>query len=255
MIIDTHTHLDFEEFEPNFDKILENAKKNHVEKFIIPAVEPSTFDRVYNIAKKYKDIYCAIGVHPSEAKTYTDEVEEIIKDYAKKDKVIAIGEIGLDYYWDKSFNDLQKEIFKRQIKIANDFEKTIIVHDREAHLDSLTILKENASKSVPVVMHCFSGSYEFGMECIKEGYFLAFGGVSTFKNAKKVHEVIEKMPIEYMLLETDAPYLTPVPFRGEQNQPAYLKYVVEKIADLRGISTEEVEDITTQNAKRAFKLQ
>ena len=258
MIIDTHTHLDFEDFTPDFapkfENVLKRANENHVEKFIVPAVEPTTFERVYNLAQKYENIYCAIGVHPSEAKTYTDEVEQKIKEYAQRDKVIAIGEIGLDYYWDKSFNDLQKEIFKKQIKIANDAGKTIIVHDREAHLDSLTILKEHASKSVPVVMHCFSGSYEFGMECIKEGYFLAFGGVSTFKNAKKVHEVIEKMPLEYMLLETDAPYLTPVPFRGERNEPAYLKYVVEKISELRSISTEEVERITTQNAKRAFKI-
>ena len=130
----------------------------------------------------------------------------------------------------------------------------MIVHDREAHLDSLNILKENVSAKTPVVMHCFSGSYEFGMECIKQGYFLAFGGVSTFKNAKKAHDVIEKMPLEYLLLETDSPYLTPEPYRGKENQPAYLKYVVERIALLRNISTEEVEEITTNNAKRAFNL-
>lgn len=254
MIIDTHAHIDFDEYAEKFDDMLCAAKANHVEKIIIPAVEPTTFERILKIAEKYENIYCAMGIHPSEAKTYTDEVEQtIIKNCANK-KVIAIGECGLDYYWDKSFNELQKEVFKRQIKLANEFEKTLIVHDREAHLDSITILRENVSKNTPVVMHCFSGSYEFGMECIKEGYFLAFGGVSTFKNAKKVHEIIEKMPLEYMLLETDSPYLTPEPFRGQENQPAYLKYVVERIANLRSISTDEVEEITTQNAKRAFKF-
>ncbi len=254
MIIDTHAHIDFDEYAEKFDDMLCAAKANHVEKIIIPAVEPKTFERILKIAEKYENIYCAMGIHPSEAKTYTDEVEQtIIKNCANK-KVIAIGECGLDYYWDKSFNELQKEVFKRQIKLANEFEKTLIVHDREAHLDSITILRENVSKNTPVVMHCFSGSYEFGMECVKEGYFLAFGGVSTFKNAKKVHEIIEKMPLEYMLLETDSPYLTPEPFRGQENQPAYLKYVVERIAKLRSISTDEVEEITTQNAKRAFKF-
>lgn len=254
MIIDTHAHIDFDEYAEKFDYMLNEAKVNHVEKIIIPAVEPTTFERILKIAEKYENIYCAMGIHPSEAKTYSDEVEQtIIKNCASK-KVIAIGECGLDYYWDKSFVDLQKDVFKRQIKLANDLEKTLIVHDREAHLDSITLLKENVSKNTPVVMHCFSGSYEFGLECIKEGYFLAFGGVSTFKNAKKVHEIIEKMPLEYMLLETDSPYLTPEPFRGQENQPAYLKYVVEKIAKLRNISTDEVEEITTQNAKRAFKF-
>lgn len=254
MIIDTHAHIDFEEYTQKFDEMLAEAKENHVEKIIIPSVEPSTFNRILEIAQKYENIYCALGVHPSEAKSYSQEAQETIIKNCSNKKVIAIGECGLDYYWDKSFIELQKDIFARQIKIANDFEKTLIVHDREAHGDSLSILKSNVSKKTPVVMHCFSGSYEFGTECIKEGYFLAFGGVSTFKNAKKVHEVIAKMPIEYMLLETDSPYLTPEPFRGKENQPAYLKYVVEKIAQLRGISTDEVEKITTENAKRAFNF-
>lgn len=254
MIIDTHAHIDFEEYAEKFDEILENARVNHVEKIIIPGVEPSTFDRILNLANKHECLHCAIGVHPSEAKTYSDDVEKRIIELCENKKVVAIGECGLDYYWDKTFNDLQKEVFSRQIKIANDCSKTLVVHDREAHLDTITILKEKASASTPVVMHCFSGSCEFGMECVKQGYFLAFGGVSTFKNAKKVREVIEKMPIEFMLLETDSPYLTPEPFRGKENQPAYLKYVVEKIASLRGISPEEVEAVTTENAKRAFKI-
>lgn len=254
MIIDTHAHIDFDEYKDKFEQILSNAIENNVEKIIIPAVEPSTFTRVLDTTKKSPMLYCAIGVHPSEAKTYNDQVETDIIAYCNNPKVVAIGECGLDYYWDKSFNDIQKEVFKRQILIANDYNKTLIVHDREAHLDTINVLKENVSKTTPVIMHCFSGSYEFGMECIKEGYFLAFGGVSTFKNAKKAHEAIEKMPLDFLLLETDSPYLTPEPFRGKENQPAYLKYVVERIAQIRNISTEEVEEITTNNAKRAFNL-
>ena len=254
MIIDTHAHIDFEEYTQKFDEMLECASVNNVDKIIIPAVEPSTFERVLQTANRSEKLFCAMGVHPSEAKTYNDEVEQLIIEYAKNPKVIAIGECGLDYYWDKSFNDIQKEVFKRQIVLANELNKTLIVHDREAHLDTLSILKETVSKSTPVVMHCFSGSYEFGMDCIRQGCYLAFGGVSTFKNAKKAHEVIEKMPLEYLLLETDSPYLTPEPFRGKENQPAYLKYVVERIAQLRNITVQEVEDITTQNAKRAFNI-
>ncbi len=254
MIIDTHAHIDFDEYSHKFEQMLDNAYQNRVEKIIIPAVEPTTFQRVVDTANKSENLYCAIGVHPSEAKSYNDEVEKTIIEYSSNPKVVAIGECGLDYYWDKSFNDIQKDVFKKQIRLANELNKTLIVHDREAHFDSITLLKENVSNSTPVVMHCFSGSYEFGMECIKEGYFLAFGGVSTFKNAKKTHEVIEKMPLEYLLLETDSPYLTPEPYRGKENQPAYLKYVVERIAQLRNISIEEVENITTNNAKRAFNL-
>lgn len=254
MIIDTHAHIDFDEYADKFEQMLGCAKENNVENIIIPAVEPTTFERVLKTAEKSQMLYCAMGVHPSEAKTYNDEVEQTIIEYCKSKKVVAIGECGLDYYWDKSFNDIQKEVFVRQIRIANELRKTLIVHDREAHLDTLTLLKGNADKELSVVMHCFSGSYEFGMECINQGYYLAFGGVSTFKNAKKAHEVIEKMPLEYLLLETDSPYLTPEPFRGKENQPAYLKYVVEKIASLRNISPNEVEEITTNNAKRAFNL-
>ncbi len=254
MIIDTHAHIDFEEYKDTFEEMLAEAKLNHVERIIIPAVEPTTFNRILNIAQKYDNIYCAMGIHPSEAKTYNKDVELIIKENCKNPKVLAIGECGLDYYWDKSFVEIQKNVFERQIILANELEKTLIVHDREAHLDSFNLIKKNISKSTPVVMHCFSGSAEFAKQCVKEGWFLAFGGVSTFKNAKKAQEVISQIPLEFLLLETDSPYLTPEPFRGKQNQPAYLKYVVEKIAQIRNTTTQEIENVTTENAKRAFNF-
>ena len=242
-LIDTHAHID----------MLSDFDISGVGKIIVPSVELSTMEKVVKLSEN-PNVYSMVGIYPSEAKTYNEEVEAKMQELAQNPKVVAVGEIGLDYYWDKSFNDIQKEVFKRQIVLANELNKTLIVHDREAHLDTLSILKETVSKSTPVVMHCFSGSYEFGMDCIKQGCYLAFGGVSTFKNAKKAHEVIEKMPLEYLLLETDSPYLTPEPFRGKENQPAYLKYVVERIAQLRNITVQEVEDITTQNAKRAFNI-
>ena len=166
---------------------------------------------------------------------------------------MGIGEIGLDYYWDKSFNDLQKEVFIKQINLANELNFPISVHDREAHKDSFDILTEFNKNSI-VIMHCFSGSVEFMHECVKQGWYIAIGGVVTFKNAIKMKEVAKEVPLDKLLIETDAPYLTPVPYRGKTNQPAYVKYVAEEIANLRNTSFEEIDEQTTKNAKLVFKI-
>ena len=168
-------------------------------------------------------------------------------------KIVGIGETGLDYYWDKSFNDIQKEVFIKQIKLANELNLPICVHDREAHAETLSILKEH-NKNSKIVMHCFSGSPEFMRECVKEDIYIALGGVVTFKNAIKPKEVAQEVPLNKLLLETDAPYLAPVPFRGKENQPAYTRYVAEEIAKLRGITTDEVILHTTQNAHHIYNL-
>ena len=172
---------------------------------------------------------------------------------AKNPKIKAVGEIGLDYYWDKSFVDLQKEVFVKQIKLANELNLPIVVHDREAHKDSFDLLKEY-NKNSKVLFHCFSGSVEFMRECVKQGWYIAIGGVVTFKNAIKMKDVAKTVPLEYLVLETDSPYLTPVPFRGKENSPAYVKYVAEEIANLRDIPVEEIIDITTNNAERFFEI-
>ena len=172
---------------------------------------------------------------------------------AENPKVVAIGEIGLDYYWDKSFKDLQKEVFIKQIKLANKLNLPIVVHDREAHKDCYDIIKEFNNGSI-VLFHCFSGSVEFMRECVKEGWYIALGGVVTFKNAIKMKEVAKDVPLEKLVLETDSPYLTPVPFRGKENKPAYIRYVVEEIANLRGTSIDEIIDITTRNAEEFFGI-
>ena len=198
-------------------------------------------------------MYGLLGVHPSEVKDWNDNLIDKIKKYAKNKKIVGIGEIGLDYYWDKSFNDLQKEVFIKQIKLANELNLPISIHDREAHKDTYDILKEY-NKNSKIIMHCFSGSVEFAKECVKEGWYIALGGVVTFKNAIKMKEVAKNIPIENLLLETDAPYLTPVPYRGKTNQPAYVKYVAEEIAKLRDTSFEEIDRITTQNAERVFNI-
>lgn len=250
-IINTHSHVNMLR-ETNIDEAVQNAIDNK----IVTIVPSSTAEDIFETDKfiqKYNDVYGYVGVFPEEVKTFSDQtlsdMEEIIK---HNPKIIGIGEVGLDYYWDKSFKELQKEAFIKQIEFANQMNLPLNIHSREAHLDTLEILKKY-NKNSTAIMHCFSGSLEFARECIKEGIYIALGGVVTFKNAKKTKEVAKSIPLEYLLLETDDPYLAPVPFRGKENQPMYVKYVAEEIANLRGITPEEVAKTSTENAKKIFK--
>ena len=250
-LVDTHSHIDMPDFD-NLDLIIANAKNAGVKKIILPSVDVNSFEKVLEISEKYNEVYAALGIHPTEAQNAKDEDFEKISELSSNTKVVAIGECGLDYYWDKTFINEQKSAFSKQIEIAKALKKPILVHDREAHKDTFDLLTENINDEIPVIMHCFSGSLEFAKECVKKGFYIALGGVVTFKNAKKVHEIAKQIPLEHLLLETDAPYLTPVPFRGKRNEPAYVKFVAEKIAELRGISFEEVAEITTKNANEIF---
>lgn len=248
-LIDTHAHIDM----LDYDRTMALMSEYGVKKAIIPSVEVATLDKVFEIALKNENLYAMIGIFPSEVKTYTPKVEEKLRNLAKNPKIKAVGEVGLDYYWDKSFVDLQKEVFVKQIKLANELNLPIVVHDREAHKDSFDLLKEYNNNS-KVLFHCFSGSVEFMQECVKQGWYIAIGGVVTFKNAIKMKDVAKTVPLEYLVLETDSPYLTPVPFRGKENCPAYVKYVAEEIANLRDIPVAEIIDITTNNAERFFEI-
>lgn len=251
-LIDTHSHVDMIE-EISVEEVIKNAIESGVKKIIVPCAYPKDVDKIYELVNCYDNLYGLLGVHPSEAKDWDDCLIEKIKEYSKSDKIVGIGEIGLDYYWDKSFNDIQKDVFIKQIKLANELELPISVHDREAHKDTFDILKEHNQGS-EIVMHCFSGSVEFARECIKQGWYIALGGVVTFKNAVKMKEVAKDVPLDKLLVETDAPYLTPVPYRGKENQPAYVRFVAEEIANLRGVSYEEIAEATTENAKKVFNL-
>ena len=253
--IDTHSHLDFEEFQEDFDDVITKTLEAGVTKTIIPGVTIPDTQRVINLANKYNNLYATVGIHPSEAKTWNNESYDFFKELILNNKkIVAIGEIGLDYYWDKSFNDIQIEVLKRQIELAKDVNKPIVIHDREAHQDTFDILKEMNASEVGVVMHCFSGSVEFMKQCIKENFYIALGGVVTFKNAVKAKEVAKEIPLEFLLLETDAPYLTPVPHRGKTNYPYYIPLIAQEIANLRGIPLEEIALATTANAERIFDL-
>lgn len=250
-IINTHSHVNMLR-ETNVDEAIQNAIDNKIVTIVPSSSVQDIFD-TDNFIKKYNDVYGYVGVFPEEVKDFSDktlsDMEEIIK---SNPKIIGIGEIGLDYYWDKSFKELQKEVFIKQIEFANQMNLPLNIHSREAHFDTLEILKKY-NKNSTAIMHCFSGSLEFARECIKEGIYIALGGVVTFKNAKKTKEVAKNIPLEYLLLETDDPYLAPVPFRGKENQPMYVKYVAEEIANLRGITPEEVAKTSTENAKKIFK--
>lgn len=251
-IINTHTHVNMLR-ETDIDKAVKNALNENIT-LIVPSSTADDIFEVDKFVKKYNDVYGYVGVFPEEVKSFTDktlsDMENIIK---HNHKIIGIGEVGLDYYWDKTFKQLQKEVFIKQIEFANEMNLPLNIHSREAHADTLNILKEYNKNSI-AILHCFSGSLEFAKECIKEGIYIAIGGVVTFKNAIKAKEVAENIPLEYLLLETDDPYLAPVPFRGKENQPAYVKYVADYIAQLRNISTDELAKITTQNAERIFKF-
>lgn len=250
-IINTHSHVNMLR-ETNIDEAIQNAIDNKIVTIVPSSSAQDIFD-TDKFIKKYNNVFGYVGVFPEEVKDFSDktltDMEEIIK---SNPKIIGIGEIGLDYYWDKSFKELQKEVFIKQIEFANQMNLPLNIHSREAHLDTLEILKKY-NKNSTAIMHCFSGSLEFARECIKEGIYIALGGVVTFKNAKKTKDVAKNIPLEYLLLETDDPYLAPVPFRGKENQPMYVKYVAEEIANLRGITPEEVAKTSTENAKKIFK--
>lgn len=252
-MIDTHSHIDLKNYEGKIAEVIENARNNGILQIIIPSVNKASFNPVISLIEEYDSLYGALGVHPEDLEGFDGGVvDEIIK-LSSHPKIVAIGEIGLDYYWDKSNIEGQKKAFRMQIEAAKKVGKPVLVHDRDAHEDTFRILKDTNAAEVGVVMHCFSGSVDFARECVKEGFYIALGGVTTFKNAKKAKEVAKIVPLDRLLLETDSPYMTPVPFRGKENEPAYVKYVAQEIADLRGITLEEIDKATTENAHRLFK--
>lgn len=249
-LIDTHSHIDMIE-DIDIESVIENALQNGVKKIVLPAADEKSFANIINISSTHENVYAALGVHPESASDWRDEICDVIFSY--KDKIIAIGEVGLDYYWDKTHVDAQKHMFIKQIELANRLELPLLVHDREAHKETYDLLVEH-NKGSDVIMHCFSGSVEFMHECVKKGFYIGIGGVVTFKNAIKMKEVAIECPLDKLVLETDAPYLAPVPYRGKTNQPAYVKLVAEEIANLRDTSVEEIAENTTANAERIFKF-
>ena len=249
MLIDTHAHLDMLD---DVDTAIKEARTAGVKEIIIPSASEDSFERILEICHKYDDVYALLGVHPEDCEKFTNSTAKKIIDLASDPKVVGIGEIGLDYHYTKENKDIQKRVFNTQLEIAKVLDLPIVVHDREAHGDTLQILKEQNVKNV--LLHCYSGSVEFAHECIKLGYKIALGGVVTFKNAKEIKAVVQEIDIKDIMLETDCPYLAPHPFRGQENSPKYIGFVAKEIANLKNISYDSVANTTSENARSFFRI-
>ena len=252
MFFDTHAHYDSGAFNADRDGLLETMPASGVGLIIDPGCDLISSRAAVLLAEKYDFVYAAVGWHPEDMDKLTEPDFAAMAELARHDKCVAIGEIGLDYYWDASHKDEQKALFRRQIDLALELDKPVIVHDREAHGDSLEIVRDYPS--LRGVFHCFSGSAEMAAELIKRGWYLGFDGPITYKNARKALEVLEICPLDRMVIETDSPYLTPVPNRGKRNDSRQLVYVVGKIAEIKGITAAEAEQITYENGRRLFGI-
>ena len=255
MIFDTHAHYDDEAFDEDRDEVLTSLRKRGVGTVVNVGASMEGSRRSVSLSEQYEFVYSAVGVHPDEVGELREEDMEWMREQLQKPKVVAVGEIGLDYYWDKEGHDLQKKWFLRQLELAKELKKPVIIHSREAAADTMELLKANYHGEMPMVMHCYSYSMEMAREYRKMGLYLGIGGVLTFKNAKKLKETVLESPMEYLLLETDCPYLAPVPTRGKRNDSGMLKYVVQELAALKGITPEEVIRITEENARRFYGIQ
>ncbi|MGL5647315.1 MAG: TatD family hydrolase [Clostridium sp.] len=246
-IFDTHAHYDSEDYNEDRKELISEMNNNGVIGILNCASSYDSVRDVDNLTKEYKLIYGALGIHPENADELTSErLQEIKELIGKNKKVLAVGEIGLDYYWEENPpREVQKNAFREQMALAKEFGLPVVIHDRDAHKDTLDIMKE--FPEVIGTVHCFSGSVEFARECINLGYYIGFTGVVTFKNAKKLVEVAKDIPLDRMLVETDAPYMAPVPNRGKRNRSDYIKEIIEKLAEIRGISPKELNNKVNEN--------
>lgn len=252
-IFDTHAHYDSDSFDEDRENVIKELKENGVIGVLNCGSDLYGLRKSVELAKEFDMFYAAVGIHPENADEFNDDVVKEIKEFVKNEKVKAIGEIGLDYYWEENPpREVQKEVFRAQMKLADELNLPVVIHDRDAHKDTLEIMKE--FPNVIGVVHCFSGSVEFAKECIKLGYYIGFTGVLTFKNAKKLVDVCREIPAERMLVETDCPFMAPVPFRGKRNKSDYIEYIIDKMSEIRGISGEEMNEILLNNKKRLFKI-
>ena len=247
MFIDTHCHLSGEDYD-DIDKIIEDDKNAMVDKIVVSGCSKESIDEVLVLKDKYDIVYATLGYHPEYASIITEDDLNYLKKILDNEKIVGIGEIGLDYHYGKENIDKQKWLFESQLKIAEELNLPVVIHSRDATLDTINILKKYRVRGI---IHCFSGSLETANIYIKMGFLLGIGGVLTFKNSK-LKEVVKEIPMESIVLETDSPYLTPVPFRGKQNSSKYLKYVAEFISDIKDIDIEEVSKITNRNACNLF---
>ncbi|MCF2553937.1 TatD family hydrolase [Faecalicatena contorta] len=254
MIFDTHAHYDDAQFDADRDELLMSMKENDVGTIVNVSATYTSCEKVIALAKKYPFMYAATGIHPDEVGSLNEETFSQLKIWCQEEKVVAVGEIGLDYYWDKESHEEQKKWFIRQLHLARELNLPVNIHSRDASEDTFQIMKEYG-KGLEGIIHCFSGSKELALEYVKLGFHIGVGGVVTFKNGKKLKQVVEAIPLTSIVLETDCPYLAPEPYRGKRNNSSYIRYVAEEIARLKSVTFEEVVRQTEENAKKIYRIQ
>jgi TatD DNase family protein len=255
MLIDTHAHLDSPKFDNDREEVISRALQAGIDTIVNIGFNRETIPSTMALAEKYPFIYAAVGWHPTDAVDMKLEEDLAwIEQLCSHPKVVAIGEIGLDYYWDTSPKELQHIVFREQIRLARRLNKPIVIHNRDAHEDVVRLLKDEKASEVGGIMHCFSGSWETAKQCLDLNFHISFGGPVTYKNARVPKEVLERVPLDRLLLETDAPYLTPHPHRGQRNESAYVRLVAETAAQIKGVSLEEIAIITSENGRRCLGI-
>lgn len=254
MIFDSHAHYDDGAYAKDRDAILASLALKGVEYVVNVGSGLRSLSWVMNFVNKYNHVYGAIGIHPDDARDLNDEIFERMSALCDHQKIVAVGEVGLDYYWDSTPRDVQAYWLRRQIRLAKQKSLPLIIHSREATEDTFNILKEEKAEEAGGVIHCFSSSPQMAKRYVDLGYYIGVGGVVTFKNGKKLKEVVDTIPLESILLETDCPYLAPTPFRGKRNDSSLIKYIAEEVANIKGVTAEEVIRVTNENAKRMFRI-
>jgi len=254
MLIDSHAHLEMPEFKKDLDGVIQRAKESGVNTIFTVGTERKDWKRALEIAHLHPSVYAILGVHPHNAKEIDDQTYPILRKLCRDEKVKAYGEIGLDFFRNLSPRDVQLKRFREQIGVAKELNLPIVVHDREAHQATMEVLKSEKAEEYGGIIHCFSGNYEMAKECIEMGFYISVPGTITFRNAERFQEIVKKLPLESLLVETDAPFLTPFPFRGKRNEPSYVKYTAQKVAEIKKAPFEKVAEMTTENALQVYRL-
>ena len=254
MLIDSHAHLEMPEFKRDLEAVIQRAKESGVEYIFTVGTEKKDWSRALEIANSHPSIYAILGVHPHNAKEIDDHTYPTLKELCQNGKVKAYGEIGLDFFRNLSPRDIQLKRFREQIGLAKELRFPIVVHDREAHQETMEILRSEKAEECGGIIHCFSGDYEMAKVCIDMGFYISVPGSVTFKNSEDLREIVKRIPLESLLVETDAPFLTPEPFRGKRNEPSYVRYTAQKVAEIKKVSFDKVAEATTENAMRVYRM-
>jgi len=254
VLIDSHAHLEMPDFKKDLEQVIQRAKESGVGYIFTVGTEKKDWKKALEIADSHPSVYAILGVHPHHAREIDDQTYPTLRGLCQGEKVKAYGEIGLDFFRNLSPRDIQLKRFREQIGLAKELRLPIVVHDREAHQETLEALKSEKAEECGGIIHCFSGDYEMAKACMDRGFYISVPGSITFKNAEGFREIVKRIPLESLLVETDAPFLTPEPFRGKRNEPSYVRYSAQKVAEIKKVSLEKVAEVTTENALRVYRL-